>query len=351
MALARIGALGGLREDLMKQSETKCIADRLHLAVFNGDKDTVRKLVDGTEDSEPYAIDTPHYCDGRTLLHSAVQSLPSSIIEFLVKNMGASVDARDKQGRTPLMHAAANGFVRNIVRLIALGADMHVVDNEGLGAISMAAQFGCVKTVVWLRQAGVQFGCARDGRTPAHLAAFFGRCTDVASTCMLQRLMVFGVNLDATTLNGFTAVHSAALGNQVHVLQRLFELGSSISARDRNGITPLMIASAYGNLKSVVQLIRMGASTSLVDNRGYSAIHFAAEKVCYRNPNQYIHSVLTPLSLTKGRVNVLNYIFTHIPLLSLPDERGRRRRPTLGDHMFSIATWVTTPPCKNVHVH
>ena len=94
-----------------------------------------------------YEVDTPHPQDGRTLLHSAVKGIPSPLYEYLVNECGATVDARDSKGRTPLLYAAANGSPRAIARLIALGADEKAVDNEGCGGALIAAQSGQIRTV------------------------------------------------------------------------------------------------------------------------------------------------------------------------------------------------------------
>ena len=39
----------------------------------------------------------------------------------------------------------------------------------------------------------------------------------------------------------------------------------------------------------------------------------------------------------------MNFLFAHIPLISVHDSKtGRRRRPTLGTHMSDIVSWTST---------
>jgi len=114
--------------------------------------------------------DEPHPKDGRTLLHSAVQGNPSTMAEFLILECGATVDARDFEGRTPLLYAAALGATRMVTKLMAYGADVQAVDLQGRGALYMAAQAGQLSTVVWLHNAGGRLTRAYDGRTAMHAA-------------------------------------------------------------------------------------------------------------------------------------------------------------------------------------
>jgi len=43
---------------------------------------------------------------------------------------GVNVNAKDKQGITPLHRAAARGFTQIIEKLLESGADINVTDNE-----------------------------------------------------------------------------------------------------------------------------------------------------------------------------------------------------------------------------
>lgn len=303
--------------------------ENAHSAVFNGDKQALIEVLAGEAGDDGLGIDFPHPYDGRRLLHSAVQGRPSDMIEYLVAIRRAQVDSRDNRGQTPLLMAAASGSPRNITRLIALGANEKAEDIDGFNAVSVAARYGHVKTVVWLiTQARLQQKPANDGRTALHLAAYAGRCHAYPLHCMLHTLVAYGADIEAATENGFTPIHSAAVGNQSFSLQRLHDMGAQLNPQDRNGITPLMIAASFGHVRIVEKLIALGASVTITDNRGYSAFHFACEK---------------------GHIKVVDFLFAYIPVLTaVKDSKGRRRRATLGQHMTSIVTWftkdgVTTP--------
>ena len=50
--------------------------------------------------------------------------------------------------------------------------------------------------------------------------------------------------LDATTHDGWTALHCAARWNQVHAAQRLLEAGAELNAQTDGGLTPLHVAAS-----------------------------------------------------------------------------------------------------------
>ena len=54
--------------------------------------------------------------------------------------LGANVDPRRKNGKTPLHEAAENGFVDCVRILCAAGADHAAVDNAGKTAADYAAE-------------------------------------------------------------------------------------------------------------------------------------------------------------------------------------------------------------------
>lgn len=62
-------------------------------------------------------------------------------VESLIAQ-GTAIDARDTQGRTALMLAAANGQSATVQKLLALGANPALVDHEGLSAAQQARRLG-----------------------------------------------------------------------------------------------------------------------------------------------------------------------------------------------------------------
>lgn len=61
---------------------------------------------------------------GRLAIHIAAATGFRDGVQYLLRNMAANIDARDADGRTPLMLAIANNQVDVIKVLVARGADV-----------------------------------------------------------------------------------------------------------------------------------------------------------------------------------------------------------------------------------
>jgi ankyrin repeat protein len=178
----RLFEMRGLERALLIHEETVNDVETVHEAAFKGDIETLKTLLIRNENKEGYSdnpmhVNFPHPTDGRTVLHSATQGLPSRVIEFLVKSpYHANIEAQDVRGRTPLLHACALGQPRLFTRLVALGADPYAEDIEGMGAGLITARAGHINMIRWLHQADVDIHSpTKDGRTALHMAAFAGQ--------------------------------------------------------------------------------------------------------------------------------------------------------------------------------
>ena len=80
-------------------------------------------------------------------------------------DMGVSVDARNEDGDTPLMHAAVQGNPKIVQLLLAADADVEAQNPYGITALMEAAFWGNVEVVELLLQHGASLTCRdRAGR-------------------------------------------------------------------------------------------------------------------------------------------------------------------------------------------
>ena len=100
---------------------------------------------------------------------------------------------RDR-GETPLHHAAKNGHLEAVKKLVGLGAAIDV-RNTGTGVV---------------------------GSQPIHLAAKWGHAA------VVQYLCDVGADIDAVTDESFTPLHFAAVNGRVEVVEVLLALGASV---------------------------------------------------------------------------------------------------------------------------
>lgn len=75
--------------------------------------------------------------DGRTPLMEAVDDIVPDRVNFLIRKH-AALNAQDRRGRTALMVAASLGSKATVAALIAAHADVNIHDNQGWTALSIA---------------------------------------------------------------------------------------------------------------------------------------------------------------------------------------------------------------------
>ena len=112
-------------------------------ASFGGDLNIVTTL-------NEYGCDWNSTFEGRTPLHELLMYRRTRLVRELIE-FGASVDARDSQGRTPLHYAANYGLRREILELLLEhGADCNSQDDGGSTPFDLAKKAKKAHTVEFL---------------------------------------------------------------------------------------------------------------------------------------------------------------------------------------------------------
>ena len=87
-----------------------------------------------------------------------------------------------------------------------------------------------------------------------------------------------GATLDLKDKNGNTAVHYAALNNDVQSIQALKQAGADMNVVNKAGDTALHNAVYYGKQDAAQGLIDSGAAVNIANKAGETALHNAAFK-------------------------------------------------------------------------
>ena len=145
------------------------------------------------------------------------------------------MDAKDKNGQTPLHVATQRGYASIVTALIHNGAhiDEYNVFSE----------------------------------TPLLIAA------DVE---IVSILLENGASVNNTDNEERNALHRAALQGNAAVVSVLLENGASIEALDPAGSTALHLAASEGHVDAVSILLQNGASIKAVNYEEFTALHCAA---------------------------------------------------------------------------
>jgi uncharacterized protein len=160
---------------------------------------------------------------------------------------GASLDARDAKGRTPL-HVATYARQREAIKLLAkAGANLDLLEDDRYDAVTIASVADDVTTLTLLLSLGAKAGqtTSRYDGTALIAAAHLGHDE------VVRRLIAAGAPLDHVNNLHWTAViESIVLGDggprHQRTLAALLDAGASVKLTDRQGNTPLQLAKARG---------------------------------------------------------------------------------------------------------
>lgn len=214
--------------------------------------------------------------EGRSALHLAAERGYLQVCDALLTNK-AFINSKSRVGRTALHLAAMNGFTHLVKFLIR---DHHaVIDILTLRKqtpLHLAAGNGQLEVCKLLLELGGSIDATDDlGQKPIHVAAQ-NNFSDVVKLFLEQHPQL----VMATSKDGNTCAHIAAMQGSVRVIEELMKFDRSGVINVRNKLTdstPLQLAAEGGHAEVVKALVRAGASTSDENKSGFSAVHLAAQ--------------------------------------------------------------------------
>ena len=178
------------------------------------------------------------------------------IVKLLIAE-GADVNARDREGKTPLDTAAYGGSVQAIELLLGCGG------GSGGSAVAHAITvFGHTRVVEYLLDRGFPL-TAWHGESPLHWAASSGFAG--IADLLIRR----GADVNARDTYGRTPLHAAAGSRDedagqvlegfcprdtYDVVTLLIAKGADVNARDKRGKTPMDVAVGNRRVSAVLAL-------------------------------------------------------------------------------------------------
>ncbi|XP_014471094.1 PREDICTED: ankycorbin isoform X2 [Dinoponera quadriceps] len=252
----------------------------LHLAVIAGDTQLVAVLLANGADVNAKDL------EGHSVLHWATVCGEAECVR-LVLAAGARPSTGDLRGGSPLHYAAQccgaaataelavpkKVGLRVLQTLVEFGANVNAKDEDGRQPILWAASAGSVEAVLALARAGGAAAAGtsdKDGLTALHCAASRGH-----ARCVEALVNLCGSQPDHVDDNGCSALHYAATLGHADATALILKLGADPNRQDRKGRTPALCAAAKGQLETLKILTQHGGSLHARTVRGTGIGHEA----------------------------------------------------------------------------
>jgi ankyrin repeat protein len=97
-------------------------------------------------------------------------------------------------------------------------------------------------------------------------------------TSIVQNMIDFGAEIEATDRWEETPLHRASAGGHKDVVELLLGAGANIEATDKNEMTPLHLASWFGHSEVVEKLLGAGANIEAPEEDGKTPLHLASQQ-------------------------------------------------------------------------
>jgi ankyrin repeat protein len=213
--------------------------------------------------------DTPLLCAG----HGENEDLCLALLDC-----GAIASVENLEGMTPLHHAAANGHLRVLNRLLPLDeAALNAQNNDGQTALYLACREGHEGIAVKLLdlKANIDTLCSEklfeDGDfTCLHAAGASGNVS------LIGKLIDGGLDVNSYSGNALTPLHLALRRGRLAAVKELLRRGADVNARRWNFDSPLEVAIKSQDEELLDVLLTAKADVNKQCSQGWSALHQAA---------------------------------------------------------------------------
>jgi cytohesin len=221
-------------------------------------------------------------------LHIAAREGHKEIVELLLAK-GVDVNAKDKEGKTPLdaaiygknpqtadllrkhggksgaeisiQAAVAVGNIEAVKQHLAAGSDVNAKNSDDWTPLQIAADKGHKEIAELLIDKGADVNAKNDrGGTPLHYAASGVSPSSSAQSGgghkeVVELLIAAGAEVNAKNDGGWTPLHWAAQEGQKEIAELLIAKGADVNAKDVTGRTPLDSA-IFRNHPETANLLR-----------------------------------------------------------------------------------------------
>jgi len=182
-----------------------------------------------------------------------------------------NVNAKNKDGATPLMVSAFRGELEMTQVFLTKGSDVNATDNFGNTALLLAAKNGHNEIVSLLKEYGANTSKGLSPVMAVNSAIMEG---DLAGlTALLDKKEA---DLGAKDENGWTPLMLSVNYGKPEIVKLLIDRGSDPNTTDNDGTSALTRAVLNCNLDIMKILLDRGATTNSADNLGWTPLMHAS---------------------------------------------------------------------------
>lgn len=206
---------------------------------------------------------------GDTVLHTATMtSLTPSILELLVAG-GADVNARNKDGVSPLLIAVQKRNFAHVKFYAERGADINSADKAGTTPLSLALKDGQAMLEMLVNRTNA-LSHDSNGNTPLHTAVIVN-----ASIEQIRYLISLTDDINARNSDGNNALYLAVERNNKKIGELLLAKNADIFSTNNANDSPLHLALKKGG--DTQGWLITSRTITATDGSGNTALHYAVE--------------------------------------------------------------------------
>lgn len=209
-----------------------------------------------------------------TFLHVAAFYNKLDIAKYLLDLDQITVNAGDREGRTPLHLAAGEGFFEICAEIVKHGGDPFQPDRYEKSPMHYAAVQEYFN-IIELFLGGDLNGIKKNGMTPLMEAAADGK------VALVQLLLeIDTVKADLTNESGMNALHVALKAKQNYAARLLINSGKiDLNAQDGDGNTPMHWATRKKLMEMVEVLLKKGVNIHIKNKEGKTPLQDLNERI------------------------------------------------------------------------
>ncbi|XP_039617341.1 ankyrin repeat domain-containing protein 26 isoform X2 [Polypterus senegalus] len=201
-------------------------------------------------------------------LHKAAVGGDLAKLKQLIKKN--DINQLDKENRTPLHLACAQGHAEVVRLLLDNKAKLNLCDNDYRTPLMKAVQCQQERCAVYLLEVNADPNLVdTDGNTALHLAAM------IPDLSLATHLLEHDAHVNASNKEGFTPLILAVAKNHQEMAEFLLKEGANVDSTDSLKRTALMFAANNGQINMVRLLLRYNADISIKEDKGWTAEDYA----------------------------------------------------------------------------